>query len=194
MPKIIAVRPRRRRIVFVSCTNKGAADTSQIQSRKQTQAKSRILSSSNNSKARSPEQKGKGPSLTQGVDEPFLNLPTMASIRTQPGVPKLFTSLPPIRDPLVTETSIVQDETVQRCLPFLAGTEEGKGPFDVNVYGVPYLERRKHVRFLHASLQDLHSGFVAYDASRPWIVYWALTGLSLLGEDVSTYRERYGSH
>ncbi|KAI9825473.1 MAG: CAAX farnesyltransferase (FTase) subunit beta [Thelocarpon impressellum] len=28
------------------------------------------------------------------------------------------------------------------------------------------------------------------DASRPWLLYWALTGLFLLGEDVSQYRER----
>jgi protein farnesyltransferase subunit beta len=28
------------------------------------------------------------------------------------------------------------------------------------------------------------------DASRPWMVYWALAGLSLLGEDVTRVRQR----
>jgi len=191
MPSHI-VRPRRRGVIFVSSVNKGSADANQIQSQKQSRADSKILSSSNTSNIQNTRRRGKGPPLTRDVDELFLNPIEMTSIHSKPATPNLFTSLPPIRDPLVTETSIVQDETVQRCLPSLAGTEIGKSPLDFNVYGLPYLERRKHVRFLHARLQDLPSGFVGYDASRPWIVYWALTGLSLLGEDVSIYRERYG--
>jgi protein farnesyltransferase subunit beta len=28
------------------------------------------------------------------------------------------------------------------------------------------------------------------DASRPWMMYWVLCGLSLMGHDISPYRER----
>jgi protein farnesyltransferase subunit beta len=30
---------------------------------------------------------------------------------------------------------------------------------------------------------------VAADASRPWFLYWCLSALTMLGEDVSSYRE-----
>jgi len=108
-----------------------------------------------------------------------------------PPVPELFTTLPPIRDALRTETSSVQDRTVQDCLPYLSGTKDSsKSPFDFNAHGLPRLEREKHIAYLHGSLGKLPAGFVGADASRPWLLYWALTGLYLLGEDVSRYRDR----
>ena len=113
----------------------------------------------------------------------------VASEESSPIVPELFTALPPIRDVLTTETSTAQDCTIQECLPFLAGTNDFASGLDA--HGVPRLERRKHVEFLHSSLQRLPAGYVGYDASRPWVVYWALTGLCLLGEDISDYRDRY---
>ena len=109
-------------------------------------------------------------------------------------VPRLPTCISPPtnRDPLVTETSILQDETVQACLPFLTGRNGiGENPSGHSAYGVPRLERQRHIAFLHGSLGTLPSETVALDASRPWMLYWALTGLSLLGEDISQYRERY---
>lgn len=107
-----------------------------------------------------------------------------------PNVPTIHTSLPPIRDGLSTESSVVQDETVQECLPFLGGVGV-RSLFDYNDHGIPSLEREKHVEFLHDCMQELPAGFVAYDAARPWLCYWTLTGLSLLGEDVEQYRTRY---
>ena len=108
-----------------------------------------------------------------------------------PAVPELFTTLPPIRDVLSTETSSVQNRTVQECLPYLSGTAaSSKSPFDFNEHGLPRLEREKHIAYLHGSLGRLPAGFVGADASRPWLLYWALTGLYLLGEDVSRYRDR----
>jgi len=101
-------------------------------------------------------------------------------------VPETFTSFPPIRDPLITDTSISQDETVEVCLPHLTGT--GKSTFSLNTIGVPRLEREDHVDFLRTAIQDAR--FIPYDASRPWIVYWSLTGLNLLDENVETYRKR----
>ncbi|KAH0537238.1 hypothetical protein FGG08_005940 [Glutinoglossum americanum] len=108
-----------------------------------------------------------------------------------PFVPKLFTSLPALRDLLKTDSSDVQDITIQECLPFLAGSKgKGKSTFDFNTRGVPNLDRKAHIAFLHSSLGELPAGFVGVDASRPWMLYWALAGLYLLGEDISAYRGR----
>ena len=110
----------------------------------------------------------------------------------KPLVPDLFTSLPLIKDVLETETSVQQDYTVQECLPFLAGLQGcGRSLSDYNEHGLPRLDRDKHIRYLHDSFNKLPAGFAAYDASRPWLLYWALTGLSILGENVEQYRQRW---
>ncbi|KAL3475651.1 terpenoid cyclases/protein prenyltransferase alpha-alpha toroid [Aspergillus californicus] len=113
----------------------------------------------------------------------------MAEATPHPTVPTLFTDRPVIRDALITETTELQDETVNKCLPFLNGSHDNlKGP--LNRHGVPPLKRDEHIAYLYDSLEDYPSGFVVLDASRPWMVYWALTGLSLLGQDVTRFRER----
>jgi protein farnesyltransferase subunit beta len=113
----------------------------------------------------------------------------MASQAAHPGTPALFTQPPPIRDPLVTETTDLQDATLSKCLPFLKGISDlQKGPF--NPCGVPALQRDDHVEYLYDSLEDYPAGFVAMDSSRPWMIYWGLAGLTLLGEDVSRVHQR----
>jgi protein farnesyltransferase subunit beta len=102
-------------------------------------------------------------------------------------IPEMFTTLPVIQDLLRTETSEDQIDTAQEVLPFLSGLEDG---LEYNVHGVPHLDRRRHMKFLHKSVQNLPAPYVAADASRPWLMYWALAALSTLGEDVSSYRER----
>ncbi|PBP25367.1 prenyltransferase and squalene oxidase [Diplocarpon rosae] len=102
-------------------------------------------------------------------------------------VPDLFTQLPICRDLHTTESSQVQDETTKECLPFLAGLDPNA---EYNDHGVPRLSRDRHIAFLHKTLGKLPPRYVAADASRPWMFYWALTGLATLGEDVSDYRER----
>ena len=101
-------------------------------------------------------------------------------------VPELFTSLPPIKDPLVTDTSLSQDETAENCLPCHAGTTEFG--LDRNPQGIPRLNREDHVGFLSDNIQNAR--YIAYDALRPWIIYWSLTGLSVLGEDLTQWRDR----
>ncbi|KAK0708247.1 terpenoid cyclases/protein prenyltransferase alpha-alpha toroid [Lasiosphaeris hirsuta] len=101
-------------------------------------------------------------------------------------IPDLFTQLPLVRDALVTSTSQTQDETVDTCLPYLAGEDE---LFMYNLHGVPNLDRERHIKFLHSSLGRLPGRFLAADASRPWFLYWALSALAIMGEDVSSYRE-----
>jgi len=43
------------------------------------------------------------------------------------------------------------------------------------------LTRIVHVQYLHHGLGQLPSGFACLDASRPWIVYWIVHSLTLLG-------------
>lgn len=43
------------------------------------------------------------------------------------------------------------------------------------------LMREKHVRYLLAGLESLPGGYASLDASRPWICYWIVHSLSLLG-------------
>jgi protein farnesyltransferase subunit beta len=106
-------------------------------------------------------------------------------------IPQHLTQPPPILDELATETSSAQKETVAECLPHLKGAgDPSRSPFDFNEHGVPRLNRQDHIDFLHQSLEDFPAAFVAVDASRPWMVYWALMGLYLLGEDVTQYRDR----
>jgi len=101
-------------------------------------------------------------------------------------VPSLFTSLPTIRDALITNSTRKRDDTIEQCLPHLSGTY--KNFPHLNSQSVSKLEREKHVAFLKAALQD--ANFIPYDASRPWVVYWSLTGLSLLGENVEVFSEK----
>lgn len=105
---------------------------------------------------------------------------------TMAAIPALFTSAPPIRDALTTQTSESQDETVKVCLPFLSGQEPGTR----NDYGIPHLSRDRHIKFLQTQLGELPGAFKAMDPGRPWIFYWCLAALTLLGEDVVSYRER----
>ncbi|KAH7135729.1 terpenoid cyclases/protein prenyltransferase alpha-alpha toroid [Dendryphion nanum] len=93
----------------------------------------------------------------------------------------------PIRDSLVTATSRVQEQTLEDVLPFLEGNPND---FPLNIYGLPMLQREKHVNYLEKVMGDYPAPFAAMDASRPWFVYWSLQGLTALGEDVSSWRER----
>jgi protein farnesyltransferase subunit beta len=104
-----------------------------------------------------------------------------------PPTPALFSSYPPIKDELETDTSEAQDETVETCLPFLVGNPLNH---ELNSYGIPKLQRSLHIAFLRNMLGKYPGKFMAMDASRPWIFYWAIAGLAMLGVDVSEYRER----
>ncbi|TAQ88026.1 hypothetical protein B7494_g3645 [Chlorociboria aeruginascens] len=134
----------------------------------------------------SPSNGGSG-KIQSVISEP-LEHPVFSTKRKPAGmVPDFFTILPPLRDPLQTETSIAQDATVQECLPFLSGES---ATFRYNQHGIPHLDRERHVKFLCKTLRKLPASYVAADASRPWMFYWVLAGLSTMGEDISGYRER----
>ena len=105
-----------------------------------------------------------------------------------PIVPSLFTNRPILQDSLATDTLLDQQDTVDDILPYLADIDGEDVEF--NSHGLPKLQRQPHIKFLSQTLERLSGVYIGFDSSRPWIVYWALTGLCLLGQDVTRYRER----
>ncbi|KAM5470708.1 CAAX farnesyltransferase (FTase) subunit beta [Microsporum audouinii] len=99
----------------------------------------------------------------------------------------LFATLPPLLDGLQTETSRSQAQVAARCIPLLAGEATF---LSLNGQGVQQLARQLHVDYLLDALGQYPASFVGLDASRPWMVYWALAGLALLGQDLSLFRSR----
>ncbi|KAF3939902.1 hypothetical protein ABW19_dt0200260 [Dactylella cylindrospora] len=53
---------------------------------------------------------------------------------------------------------------------------------------LPSLQKTSHVQFLLNPLENgLSWGYTGLDASRPWILYWCINALTILGEDVGVY-------
>jgi protein farnesyltransferase subunit beta len=126
----------------------------------------------------------RAPETESEIDEEFV---TESITYPRFMIPDLFTGLPLVQDALDTPTSTLQNETVNVCLPYLSA-EDAKSKY--NIHGVPPLGRQSHIRFLRKSLGTLPAGFIGADPSRPWFLYWALNGLSILGDDVSEFRQR----
>ncbi|KAF1363073.1 terpenoid cyclases/Protein prenyltransferase [Lizonia empirigonia] len=110
-----------------------------------------------------------------------------ATLEEQANIAYLESVRIPIKEDLQTSTSKTQDETLKVVLPFLEGNPND---FPLNLHGIPTLQRKKHVTYLEDALDDYPAGFAMMDASRPWIIYWALQGLTALGEDVSEHQRR----
>ncbi|KAK5706284.1 CAAX farnesyltransferase (FTase) subunit beta [Elasticomyces elasticus] len=87
-----------------------------------------------------------------------------------------------------TPSRAALDKTSAECLRFLTLLDTQGLP--LNSHGLPRLRRKPHADFLRFFLGPLQTGFTAMDASRPWLFYWCLAGLSFLDEDVSEYKER----
>ncbi|RMZ83889.1 hypothetical protein DV737_g1440, partial [Chaetothyriales sp. CBS 132003] len=116
----------------------------------------------------------------------------MSSIEQMPvSIPAYYLNEPPLVDNLATETSDLQQKTIDECLPLLgAAFDASKDPGDFNAFGVPDLSKADHIAFLERNLATFPAHFVGLDASRPWMIYWALLGLHLLGEDVTQKGQR----
>lgn len=110
-----------------------------------------------------------------------------ATLEEQANIAYLESVRIPIKEDLQTSTSKTQTETLKVVLPFLEGNPND---FPLNSHGIPTLQRKKHVTYLEDALDDYPAGFAMMDASRPWIIYWALQGLTALGEDVSEHQRR----
>ena|SRR5277367_1969124 len=57
----------------------------------------------------------------------------------------------------------------------------------------PPLDKDQHILYLTriALMAKLPRAFVSLDASRPWIMYWVLCALRVLGEDITSHRQSY---
>ncbi|THY35746.1 terpenoid cyclases/Protein prenyltransferase [Aureobasidium pullulans] len=111
----------------------------------------------------------------------------MAS-KLPPNLPFYFASPGPLLDNLETPTSIAQEKTMREVIDLMTG--KGQTMLDVNTHGLPHLLKAKHAAFLRTILGKYPPPFQVMDASRPWLLYWALNGLRTLGVDVSEYRQR----
>lgn len=76
---------------------------------------------------------------------------------------------------LETKTLADQRNTEELCLPLLAQSED---PTKFLFF------RDKHIAFLRKMLGNLSSAFISLDASRPWMVFWGVNGLALMGESL----------
>lgn len=91
-------------------------------------------------------------------------------------------------DDLKTTTSEAQEKTERECLPLLTGDQALGLP--LNSHGIPHLNRVKHAAFLEDWIDELPGPYVAMDASRPWVFYWVMAGLSFMDNDVTQYKQR----
>ncbi|KAG9787620.1 terpenoid cyclases/Protein prenyltransferase, partial [Aureobasidium melanogenum] len=108
--------------------------------------------------------------------------------KLKPNLPFYFASPGPLRDSLETSTSVAQEKTMREVLDLMTGNAQTI--IDVNAYGLPHLLKNKHAAFLRTILGKYPPPFQVMDASRPWLLYWALNGLRTLGVDVSEYKQR----
>ncbi|KAH8483794.1 hypothetical protein H0E87_028275 [Populus deltoides] len=46
------------------------------------------------------------------------------------------------------------------------------------------LQRDEHIKYLNEGLKQLGPSFVALDSSRPWLCYWIIHSMALLGESL----------
>ncbi|KAF2264712.1 terpenoid cyclases/Protein prenyltransferase [Lojkania enalia] len=121
------------------------------------------------------------------TDDEYEDMETISTVLESANATYISSVALPLQDLLTTETSEVQDETLEAILPFLEGNPNG---FELNSFGIPKLQRKIHIPFLHHALGDYPPQFAAMDASKPWILYWCLQGLTALGCSVDDYRER----
>lgn len=115
-----------------------------------------------------------------GTRDDIDNNPTMRTRRLPPWI-----ASPAIEEGFETESSVLQQETADECLPLLQALTSS-----FNDVGLPPIVREKHIRFLRRSLGRLPGAFASLDASKPWMLYWALNGLALLGEDMGKFKHR----
>jgi len=80
-----------------------------------------------------------------------------------------------------TQTGIEQNNTEELCLRLFDKFHTHDGEVDSQL---PVLDRTRTIDFLNKGLKRLSEGYECLDASRPWIVYWILHSLELLGESL----------
>jgi len=81
-----------------------------------------------------------------------------------------------------TNSGLEQRNVEESCLRLFEKAEKaGRELGDT----LPVLNRAKTIGFVRRGLTELSQGYECLDASRPWLVYWLLHSLELLGEELS---------
>jgi protein farnesyltransferase subunit beta len=179
------LQPRKRRVIFpyrrkMASTNRDPDEDTLDEVLKD---KGRIVEleddEDDGSEISGPPFPGKGSkNPLKRVAKPTLDLPPWLQAAT----------LGLFHEDLETATSESRKKTQADCLPFLTG--DALKDYELNSHGLPHLRREQHASFLHGTLGSLPAAYVIIDASRPWLFYWAMSGLATLGEDVTEYKER----
>ena len=103
-------------------------------------------------------------------------------------VPSVYTQLPFLRDGHFSGSSETQAKTAGLVRELMSGGK--KEVKELNSHRIPRLLRKKHIRFMEGHLGQLPAPFQAMDAGRPWMLYWGLSGLAALGQDVTEEKDR----
>ena len=77
-----------------------------------------------------------------------------------------------------TSTSVEQRAVEDSCLRLYERADTNVSDLD----DFPLLKREKTLAFLRKGLKELSEGYECLDASRPWLVYWIVHSIELLGE------------
>ncbi|KAJ3161798.1 hypothetical protein HDU86_006569 [Geranomyces michiganensis] len=83
-------------------------------------------------------------------------------------------------DGFPTESSELQQEVEDSIAPLLGPYQNGSADL-----GSVKLDRDSHVKYVKKNFDSLPSYFVSLDASKPWLVYWTLHALDLLGSSIA---------
>lgn len=102
----------------------------------------------------------------------------LTPMSTLPNIP-IYRNL--VGDTLETVTTVDQQETEEKCVSMFT-TEPIASELQ-------FLKKDQHIAFLRKTISKLPRGYVVLDASRPWIIYWALNPLVLLGDDISDLKD-----
>lgn len=97
---------------------------------------------------------------------------------TLPTIPIYYNQ---VKGSLETVTTIDQDETEEKCVSMFTSEQV--------INELQVLKRAQHIAFLRQTIGKLPAGFVRLDASRAWAIYWALSGLCVLDDDISDLKD-----
>lgn len=124
-------------------------------------------------------------------DLPHLPLPSNSSptdtlseqATTERLISQLLQSLPPALtadEQNTTTASTSHSPTTRASLPIASATT---------------LRKADHVPYICSTMYHLPAPYVSLDASRPWLLYWTMHSLDLLGCAVDQHsKDRYASH
>jgi protein farnesyltransferase subunit beta len=170
-------------------TTQSAAPSDQLSEMLDSSARIEELSSAQEDQEQEQEQDSDYETSSDSQDDNNgQNVHGWMASKLAPRLPFYFASPGPLQDLLQTPTSIAQEKTMRQVVDLLTGKTQTIT--DVNSHGIPHLLKHKHVAYLKTVIGPYPAPYQVLDASRPWLLYWALNGLRTLGYDVSEYRQR----